>query len=74
MSKYDALWQYIGKQGQDSLLLTFTQIEKAGGMAIDHSFLQYKKELAQYGYRVGKISLKQQTVEFIKAPEEGAEP
>ena len=29
-------------------------------------FLTYKKELADFGYQVGKISMKAQTVEFVK--------
>ena len=36
------------------------------GIDIDHSFLNYKKELTQYGYQVGKISLKEKTVIFNK--------
>lgn len=36
------------------------------GFPIDHSFLNYKKELLAYGYTVGKISLKDQTVKFEK--------
>ena len=28
------------------------------GLPIDHSFLKYKKELMEYGYKVGKISMK----------------
>lgn len=39
------------------------------GIAIDHSFLNYKKELLQYGCQVGKISLKEQTVIFNKVEE-----
>ena len=35
-------------------------------LPIDHSFLTYKKELIEYGYKVGKISMKEQTVEFMK--------
>ena len=35
-------------------------------LQIYHSFLTYKKELIEYGYKVGKISMKEQTVEFIK--------
>ena len=34
------------------------------GIPIDHSFLRYKKELTDYGYQVGKISMKEQTVVF----------
>jgi hypothetical protein len=36
------------------------------GFEIDHSFLNYKKELTEYGYQVGKISLKGKTVIFNK--------
>ena len=66
MSKYDALWDYIAKSNRDDLLLTFAEIGGIAGVAIDHSFLNYKKELAPFGYQVGKISLKNQTVRFLK--------
>ena len=46
--------------------LTFAEIEKIAGVPIDHSFLKYKKDLAAYGYQVGKISMKKQTVSFLK--------
>jgi len=42
------------------------EIGKIAGVKIDHSFLNYKKELTAYGYQVGKISLKEQTVVFNK--------
>ena len=66
MSKYDALWKYVSEAGKDSLKLTYAEIENVAGMPIDLSFLTYKKELIEYGYKVGKISMKEQTVEFIK--------
>ncbi len=66
MSKYDVLWKYVSEAGSDSLKLSYAEIEKIAGITIDHSFLTYKKELIEYGYRVGKISMKEQTVEFIK--------
>lgn len=66
MSKYDALWDYVKKSGDQSLKLTFEEIQKIAGMPIDHSFLKYKKELAGYGYQVGKISVKNKTVIFEK--------
>lgn len=66
MSKYNALWKYIADCGQDNIKLTYEEIEKIAGVPIDHSFLTYKKELPEFGYRVGKISMKAQTVEFIK--------
>ena len=45
------------------------EIEKIVGLPLDHSFLKYKKELLDYGYEVGKISMKTQTVNFIKRKE-----
>ena len=66
MSKYDALWEYVQSNGGPACKLTFEEIAGITGIPIDHSFLQYKKELAQYGYAVGKISLKEQTVAFTK--------
>lgn len=64
MSKYEQLWNWIKKNGTDSFKLTYAEIESIAGVPIDHSFLTYKKELLQYGYRVGKISMKEQTVYF----------
>ena len=66
MSKYDALWEYIGKSNLPTLTLSFDEIEKTTGVEIDHSFLKCKKELIHYGYQVGKISLKEETVIFNK--------
>ncbi len=66
MSKYDALWEYVQKNGGQSFKLTFEEIQNIAGIPIDHSFLKYKKELAEYGYQVGKISMKEQTVIFNK--------
>jgi len=66
MSKYNALWEYVHKNGSPSLKLSFTEINDIAGIEIDHSFLNYKKELTQYGYQIGKISLKEQTVIFNK--------
>ncbi len=66
MSKYDALWKYVQDSGSQSVTLTFDEIAAIAGTAIDHSFLKYKKELTEYGYQVGKISMKEQTVMFHK--------
>jgi len=66
LSKYDALWKHIAAQGEDTLKLTFAQIGEIAGVPIDHSFLRFKKELPAYGYEVGKISLKEETVIFRK--------
>ena len=66
MSKYDALWEHVQKNEGPACNLTFSQIQGLIGIPIDHSFLNYKKELAAYGWQVGKISLKEQTVTFTK--------
>ncbi|HRX08205.1 MAG TPA: hypothetical protein P5559_03465 [Candidatus Limiplasma sp.] len=66
MSKYAPLWAHIQADGRDSLALSFAQIEAIVGFPIDHSFLNFKKELQEYGYRAGKISRKEQTVVFIR--------
>ncbi len=66
MSKYNTLWEYVQKNGSSSFQLTFEEIENIVGIPIDHSFLKYKKELMEYGYQVGKISMKEQTVNFNK--------
>lgn len=66
MSKYNTLWEYLQKDGRQTLQLTFDDIHRIAGIEIDHSFLNYKKELTQYGYKVGKISLKEKTVAFAK--------
>ncbi len=66
MSKYEPLWNWIKENGTDSFKLTYAEIEKIAGLPIDHSFLTYKKELLGYGYKVGKISMKDRTVEFEK--------
>ena len=64
MSKYEPLWKWIEEKGQDSFKLTYAQIEEILEFPIDHSFLKYKKELLEYGYRVGKISMKEENVIF----------
>ena len=66
MSKYNALWEYVRKDGSPSLKLFFDEIHDIAGIKLDHSFLNYKEELIEYGYQVGKISLKEQTVIFNK--------
>lgn len=66
MSKYCTLWEYVQNNGSRSLKLTFEEIQNIAGIPIDHSFLKYKKELKEYGYQIGKISMKEQTVIFNK--------
>lgn len=66
MSKYNSLWEYIQKNGNQSFRLTFDEIQNIAGIPIDHSFLKYKKELTEYGYQVGEISMKEQTIIFNK--------
>ena len=60
MSKYQALWEYVREKECKSLKLTFDEIADIVGIPLDHSFLNYKKELTEYGWQVGKISMKEQ--------------
>ncbi len=66
MSKYESLWDFISKRNEDDLTLTFADIENIVGIPLNHSFLTAKKELTTYGFAVGKISMKAQTVTFKK--------
>ena len=62
MSKYDILWKWINENKTDDFKLTYAEIENIAGVPIDHSFLTFKKELLQYGFKVAKISMKGQVV------------
>lgn len=82
MSKYEPLWKYIKAKGTSlikaatsaaqksgeaaAFKLSYEEIEKVLGFPIDHSFLTYKKELLDFGYKVGKISMKEKFVMFEK--------
>lgn len=68
MNKYFPLWQEVAcrMQGVSKLMLTFEEVRDVLGFEIDHSFLDCKKELEEYGYKVGKISLKEQKITFEK--------
>lgn len=69
MRKYANLWHYIKNCGQGEIVLSFSEIRSIAGAPIDHSFLRYKKELVEYGWEVGKISMKEQKVLFKKKEE-----
>ena len=62
MSKYDKLWEYVARQGENSINLTFDKVSSVSGVPI----LNFKKELEEYGWRVGKISMKNKSVEFVR--------
>ena len=64
MSKYEPLWKWIRDNGTDNFKLSYAEIEEITGFPIDHSFLKYKKELWEYGFCVGKISMKEAMVMF----------
>lgn len=66
MSKYSVLWEYVHNSEKQLIILSFHDIKEIIGFEIDHSFLNYKKELQNYGYEVGKISLKSKTITFRK--------
>ena len=64
MSKYQPLWEHIQTIDADKLSLSYGEIESILGFPIDHSFLNFKKDLPAYGWNVKKISMKEQTVLF----------
>lgn len=66
MSKYTPLWENVSRRTENSFTLSFAEIEQILGFPIDHSFLNFKKELTIFGWQVGKISLKAQTVVFTR--------
>ena len=66
MSKYEKLWEYIKDKNEDKYILSYDKINEILGFPIDHSFLTYKKELMEYGYKVDKISIKEKNVYISK--------
>lgn len=66
MSKYEPLWNYLKENNKDDYKLSYEKIRDILGFDIDHSFLTYKKEAKEYGYEVGRISMKEKTVIFNK--------
>lgn len=66
MSKYQPLWQWITENKTGTFTMTYDEIETVLGFPIGHSFLTFKKELLEYGFMVGKISIKEKTVSFEK--------
>lgn len=66
MSKYEPLWNYLKENKKESYKITYEEIKNVLGFEIDHSFLSYKKELKDYGYEVGKISMKEKQLYLIK--------
>ena len=66
MSKYEPLWKYLKENKKEIYKLSYEEIKSILGFDIDHSFLTYKKEAKEYGYEVGKISMKEKTIMFNK--------
>jgi len=66
MSKYDPLWSYIQKKPGNSYMITFDEVKHVLGFEIDHSFLNFKKELKSYGFEIAKISLRDRTISYKK--------
>lgn len=62
MSKYKVLWEYIKGNDKDEYKLSYESLENILGFKLDHSFLIYKKELNEYGYKVKKISMKEKYI------------
>lgn len=66
MSKYEPLWKYIKNNNKENYKLSYEEIKNILGFEIDHSFLNYKKELFEYGYEVKKISIKDKSLLIMK--------
>lgn len=66
MGKYQRLWEYVSQCGGECLELSFDEAAQIAGVPMDHSFLNEKKALLPLGYRVEKISMKNQTVRFLR--------
>ena len=66
MSKYEPLWRVPSGDGSECIQFSFEWIEEILGFPLDHSFLNYKQEAEQYGYRVEKISLKEKWMRFVR--------
>jgi hypothetical protein len=66
LSKYEPLWKHLQADGRDAFRLTFEEVREILGFEIDHSFLTYKKEASEFGYQVGKISMKEKHITFNK--------
>ena len=66
MSKYEPLWKYLKENNKEDYKLSYEEIRNILGFDIDHSFLTYKKEINEYGYEVGKISMKEKRIIFNK--------
>ena len=66
MSKYEPLWKYLKDNNKENYKLSYEEIKNVIVFEIDHSFLTYKKEAKEFGYEVGKISMKEKTVIFNK--------
>ncbi len=64
MSKYEPLWKYLEDNNKEKYILSYEEIKNILGFEINHSFLTYKKEAKEYGYEVGKISMKERTLIF----------
>ncbi len=66
MSKYEKLWDFVKNSNKNEIKINFEQVKNICGFEIDHSFLNCKKELKNFGYEVTKISLKDKTILFRK--------
>ena len=66
MSKYEPLWKYLKDNNKENYKLSYKEIKNIIGFEMNHSFLTYKKEAKEYGYEVGKISMKEKIITFNK--------
>ncbi len=63
MSKYRPLWEYIKQNSAQRL--TFSQIQTILGFQIDHSFLNYKKELEEYYMSTRHLTIRSAAISYL---------
>lgn len=66
MSKYEPLWIYLSTRPDAHITLTVDRVAEITGFKFDHAFLTFKRELPAYGGRFETLSLKNQTVSFVR--------
>ena len=64
MTDYQPLWLFLQAKGEESITLSFEEIEFYTGVALKNSFLKEKKQAEMYGYRVDKIFLREKRIIF----------
>lgn len=62
----ETMLKLLKDNNKENYKLSYKEIKNIIGFEIDHSFLTYKKEAKEFGYKVGKISMKEKIIIFNK--------